>query len=55
MDYRCGVRLLSHPPYLITANKSVPFDSKQHSQAPLIKSINPACIHLGDCPPFRSV
>jgi len=31
------------------------FDSKQCSQAPLIKSINPACIHLGDCPAFRSI
>jgi len=25
------------------------------SQAPLVKSINPVCIHLGDCPAFRSV
>jgi len=33
----------------------VPFDSKQCSQASLINSINPACIHLGDCPGFRSV
>jgi len=31
------------------------FESKQCSQASLIKSINPACIHLGNCPAFRSV
>ena len=55
LDYRCKVMLFSDPPDLINANKLLPFDSKQCSQAPLIKSINPACIHLGDCPAFRSV
>jgi len=52
---RCKVRLLHYPPHLIVVNKLVPFDSKQCSQAPLINSINPACIHPDDCPAFRSV
>ena len=47
LDYRCKVRLLGYPAHLLVANKLVPFDSKQCSQAPLIKSISPACIHLG--------
>jgi len=38
LDYRCKVRLLSYAPHLIIANKVVPFDSKQCSQALLIKS-----------------
>jgi len=44
LDYRCEVRLHRYPPHLLVENKLVPFDSKQHSLAPLIKSINPACI-----------
>jgi len=47
--------LLGYPPHFLTANKLVPFDSQQCSQAPLIKSINPACIHLDDCLAIRSV
>jgi len=33
--------------------KLVPFDSKHRSQAPLIKRISPAYIHLGDCKDTR--
>jgi len=36
----CEVRLLSYLRYLIIANKLMPLDSKQRSQAPLIKSVN---------------
>jgi len=56
-DWITAVRLgcFSYPPHFITANKLLPFDSKQRSQAPLINSINRACIHLGDCPAFKSV
>jgi len=47
--------LLGYPLHLIVVNKLVPFESKQCcSQAPLIKSISLAFIHLGDCPAFRS-
>jgi len=42
LDYRCKVRLLNYLSHLLIANKLVPFDSKQRSQAPLINSINPA-------------
>jgi len=49
------VWLLGCPPQLIIANQLVPLESKKCSQASLIKSINLACIHLGDCPAFRSV
>jgi len=47
--------LLGYPPHILDANKLVPFDSKQCSQAPLIKSTNPACIYPGDCTAFRSI
>ena len=46
---------LGYPPHLLVVNKLVPFDSEQCSQAPLINSINPAFIHLGDCPAFTSL
>ena len=36
----CEVRLLGYPHHLIVANKLMPLDSKQRSQAPLIKSVN---------------
>ena len=35
LDYRCKVTLLGYSPHLLVANKLVPFDSKQCSQAPL--------------------
>jgi len=41
--------LLGFPPGLLIANELVPFDSKQCSQSPLIKSVNLACIHQGGC------
>jgi len=40
LDYHYKVRLLGYPPHLIVANKLVPIDSKQHSQASLIKSMD---------------
>ena len=55
VDYCCVGRLLSYPPHLVIAIELVLFDFKHHSQAPLINSINPACIHLAVCPAFRSV
>ena len=39
LDYRCNVTLLGYPPHLLTANKLVPFDSKQCSQAPLTTTV----------------
>jgi len=38
--------LLRCPRHLVIANKLVPFESKQSSQAALIKISSPACIHL---------
>ena len=37
LDYCCNVKSLGCPPHLLVANKLMPFDSKQCSQAPVIK------------------
>jgi len=55
--YCCKVRLLGLV-ILLTSSLQTNWCHLIHgkySRAPLIKNINPACIHLGDCLAFRSV
>jgi len=46
LDYYSEFRLLRYPPYIIVPDKLVPFDAKQHTQAPLVECIDPTCLRL---------
>ena len=41
--------------YFVIGDKVVPFNSKEHTEAPLVENIDPACIPLGDCLTFWTV